>query len=160
MAKHLLHNSDEDLDFALLGMSCLEDQYTVAALLDNILKIELKLGDYVPFTLKEGRIFNFSLFRYKDVELGLEYYLVPNTSNFEEPNINNTGTGLFAELNIDESVKLIRELPKTDYFLLLKGEDLPNYQFKILQKLKQAPELIQVAAIEPHDLPSRRNLIF
>jgi hypothetical protein len=161
MAKHVLNTNDDDLDFVLIGISCLESQYVVASLIDNVLKINLSLSDYVPFNLKEGRIFKFSLYRFLDEELGLEYFFIPNTSNFEEPNMNIANTGnLFAGLDVDESVKLIKELPKTDYFLILKGEDLHNYQFKIIDKLKSRSEIIQIQAIEPQELASRRNLIF
>lgn len=161
MAKHVLNIQEDDLDFVVIGISCLENQYFVSALIDNALKINLFLSDYVPFNLKEGRIFKFSLFRFMDEELGLEYFFIPNTSNFEEPNMNASGKNdLFADIDVDESTKLIKELPKTDYFLILKGEDLHNYQFKIIDKLKACPEIIQVQAIEPYELPSRRNLIF
>ena len=161
MAKHILNTSEDDLDFVLIGISCLEDQYSVAGLIDDALKIKLFLSDYIPFNLKEGRIFKFSLYRFHDEELGLEYFFIPNTSNFEEPNTNATGANdLFAGIDVDESVKLIKELPRTDYFLILKGEDLHNYQFKIIDRLKTCPGIIQIQAIEPQDLPSKRNLIF
>jgi hypothetical protein len=161
VAKHILNSSDDDFDFVLIGISCLEDQYSVSAFIDHALKINLFLSDYIPFNLKEGRIFKFSLYRFLDEELGLEYFFIPNTSNFEEPNLNgNTSNDLFAGMDVDESIKLVKELPKTDYFLILKGEDLHNYQFKIIDKLKKHPEFIQIQAIEPQDLPSKRNLIF
>lgn len=161
MAKYILNNNQDDLDFVLIGITCPENQYYVASLVDEALKIKLFLSDFVPFNLKEGRLFKFSLFRFLDEDLGLEYYFVPNTSNFEEPNMNAVASNdLFAGQDVDESVKLIKELPKTDYFLILKGEDLFNYQFRIIEKLKTLPEIIQIQAIEAHDLPSKRNLIF
>ena len=49
---------------------------------------------------------------------------------------------------------------KTDYFLILKGEDIHQYQFKVLDRLKTIEEVIQVQTIEANDLPSKRNLIF
>ena len=166
MAKYVLNTSDEDLDFVLIGITCLENQYSVAALIDDALKIKLALSSYIPFNLKEGRIFKFSLYNFLDEELGLEYFFIPNNSNFEVPidtgtNINNSSApDLFAGMSVDENIKLIKELPKTDYLLILKGEDLHNYQFKVIEKLKNMPEIIQIQAIEPQDLPSRRNLIF
>ena len=161
MAKYVLNSSEDDLDFVLIGISCLENQYSVASIIDDALKIKLFLSDYIPFNLKEGRIFKFSLFRFPDEELGLDYFFIPNTSNFEEPHLNPSVTNdLFAGLEVEESVRLIKELPKTDYLLILKGDDLHNYQFKIIEKLKNYPEIIQIQAIEPQDLPSKRNLIF
>lgn len=161
MAKYVLNTSEEDLDFVLIGITCPDNQYSVAALIDDLLKTKLRLSDYVPFNLKEGRIFKFSLYHHLDEELGLEYYFVPNASNFEEPSTGKQNRNdLFAGMEIDESVRLIKELPKTDYFLILKGEDLHNYQYKIIDRLKSHPGIIQIQAIEPQDLPSKRNLIF
>lgn len=162
MAKHVLQNSDDEIDFVLIGLTSSENQYVLASLVDHTLNIRLRLSENVPFALKDSKLFHFALYHFLDEEIGLEYFFISNSSNFEEPNPNSSGTAndLFSGVEIDESVKLIKELPKTDYFLILKGEDLHNYQFKIIQKLKALPEIIQIQAIEPVDLPSRRNLIF
>ena len=161
MAKHILHNNEDLIDFVLIGISCAENQYLVCQLLNEALTIKLFLSDFIPFNLKEGKLFRFSLFRYLDEQLALEYYLVPNRSNFENPlQHQNTTNDLFAGMDVEERLQLIAELPKTDYFLILKGEDLHNHQFKIMELLKHHPDIIQVQAIEPKELPSRRNLIF
>lgn len=161
MAKHFLNTSQDDLDFALIGIACAENQYVMLSRVNDALKTGLQLSDYVPYNLKDGKVFKFSLFHFLDEDLGLEYFLIPNTSNFEEPNIHAPeANDLFKGLEVDESVKLVKELPKTDYFLILKGEDIHHYQFKVMDKLKSIPEIIQLQTIEPADLPSRRNLIF
>jgi hypothetical protein len=161
VAKHILNSNDEDFDFVLIGITCPENQYQVLSLVNDALKTNLFLSDYIPFNLKDGKLFRFSLYRFTDEEIGLEYFFIPNTSNFDEPNINNPVVNdLFAEINVDESVKLIKELPKTDYFLILKGEDLHRHQFKIIERLKTIGEIVQIQSIEPRELPSKRNLIF
>jgi hypothetical protein len=161
LAKYVLNTSDDDFDFVLIGLVCLENQYHVINAVNEALKINLILSDYLPFNLKGGKLFKFSLYHFIDEALGIDYYLIPNTSNFEEPNINETKSDdLFGGFDVDESVKLIKELPKTDYFILLKGEDLHNYQFKIVDKLKTIQDVIQVQTIEPNELSSKRNLIF
>jgi hypothetical protein len=160
LAKHVLH-SGEDYDFMLLGIVCPEDQYRMCGMLNDALRINLRLSDFVPLSLKGGRVFKFSLFRFADEELGLEYFFVPNTSNFEPPpTVQKAGSGLFSEVEVDESTRLVKELPKTDYFLILKGEYLHNRQFKIMDALKTIVEIIQVQSIQPNELASRRNLIF
>jgi hypothetical protein len=161
LAKHILNTPSDESDYVLIGINCAENQYVLSSLINEVLKTDFFLSDYVPFNLKEGRMFKFSLYRFLDENLGLEYFLIPNTSNFEEPNLNlSESKDLFAGQDIDERVKLINELPKTDYFLIMKGEDLHNYQFKVIEKLKTRSEIIQIQAIEPKELPSRRNLIF
>lgn len=147
----------------LLGIVCPENQYQVVSAINDTLHIDLRLDNYVPFNLKDGKLFKFSLYHFMDEDLGLEYFFVPNSSNFEEPNANAPQDilgDLFAGHKVDEQVKLVKELPKTDYFLIVKGEELHNYSHKIIDKIKAIEELIQVQTIEPNGLPSKRNLIF
>lgn len=161
MAKYILNTNDDDFDFVLIGIICPENQYQLLSLINDTLKINLYLSDYLPFNLKGGKLFKFSLYRFLDEALGIDYYLIPNSSNFDEPNLNeNTTNDLFKKLTVDESVKLVKELPKTDYFILLKGEDLHIYQFKIMDCLKTIPQIRKVQLIEANDLASKRNLIF
>lgn len=161
MAKYILNTTEEDFDFVLIGIVCLENQYHIINAINDAVKINLVLSDYLPFNLKDGKLFKFSLYHFSDEALGIEYHLIPNTSNFDESNINEQTTNdLFGSVDVDESVKLIKELPKTDYFIILKGEDLHNYQFKIVDKLKTIQEILQVQIIEANELVSKRNLIF
>lgn len=161
MAKYVLNNPSNALDFVLIGISSPENQYSIASHINNALGIDLSLSDNIPFNLKDGKLFYFSLFRFLSEELGLEYFLIPNASNFDRTHTENANTGnLFDDLNIDESTRLVKELPKTDYFLILKGEDLHLFQFKIIDLLKTTKEIVQVQNIEPNDLPSKMNLVF
>jgi hypothetical protein len=161
LAKHILNSSEKDLDFVLLGLNCQQSQYRAATLINDILGTELVLSDYIPFNLRGGSMFLFSLFHFIDENTGTEYFFVPNKSNFSDP----PGTpsdkkDLFAEVPIDETVRLIKELPSTDFFLILKGDDAHLYRMKVIEKLKTINEILQVQALEPSDLPSHRNLIF
>ena len=161
MAKIILNTSEDYFDFMLFGIVCQENQYHIVSAINQYLKINLCLTHFLPYNLKDGKLFNFSLYTFIDEDLGVNFQLIPNQSNFEEPNIIDIKSNdLFAEVNVDERVKLIKELPKTDYFLLVKGEDIYNYQTKIIDKLKLIPEVIQVQFIEANELASKRNLIF
>ena len=161
MAKHTLNTSNDDFDFVLIGLMCANSQYQVVGAINAILKINLHLQSYIPYNLKDGKLFNFSLYYFCDEELGLEYNIIPNQSNLEGPTINSTNANdLFSTTNVEESVRLIKELPKTDFFIILKGEDLHNYQFKIMDKLKTVNDFLQVQAIAVEELPSKRNLMF
>ena len=57
-------------------------------------------------------------------------------------------------------MRLIKELPKTDYFVIVKGEDMHLHQFNIVEKLKAQQGILQVQLIEQRELPSRMNLVF
>ncbi len=161
LAKHTLNTSHEDYDFVLIGITSSENQYFLNSVIGDALNFNFYLSDYIPFSLKEGRIFKFSLYRFLDDELGLEYFFIPNTSNFEDVNPNQfPENSLFAELEVEESVRLIKELPKTDYFIILKGENIHNVQHKVIDRLKTIPEIIQLQLIEATELQSKSNLIF
>ncbi|MBI2720673.1 MAG: IPExxxVDY family protein [Bacteroidetes bacterium] len=161
MAKYTLTGNSHDLDFVLIGISSAENQYSIVSHINNALGIDLVLSDNVPFNLKDGKLFYFSLYKFVSEEMGLEYYLTPNTSNFDSAAADKwSENNLFADLNVDESTRLVKELPKTDYFLILKGEELHLFQFKIMDLLKSIKEIIQLQNIEPNDLPSKMNLIF
>jgi len=161
LAKHILNSAGDELDFFLVGIVCPEDQYRMISLINDALGTDLLLTTFIPFDMKMGQAFTFSLFSYTDEELGIHYDVIPNNSNFEEPNINQgSAPNLFSDVGVDESVKLIKELPKTDYFLILKGEDLHMHQFRILDRLKTIGAIVQLQPIQAADLPSRRNLIF
>ncbi len=160
MAKHVLQSDGDELDFALIGISSSDDQYRVVSLLNEVLGVKFFLSDYIPMNLKGGQLFNFSLYKFTDEKLALEYYLVPNSSNFEDPGVHQAATDLFAGQNIDESTRLIKELPKTDFFIILKGEMPDHYKYKIMTVLRSSGSFAQVQIIEPSGLPSRKNLIF
>ncbi len=145
----------------LIGIRTTENQYSLVTSVNKALGTEFVLSDNIPFNLKDGKLFYFSLFRFVSEEFGLEYFLIPNNSNLDTATVNQVGgEGLFADLNVEESTKLIKELPKTDYFIILKGEDLHLFQFKIIDKLKTIKEIVQVQTLEPDDLPSKMNLVF
>ena len=161
MAKHVLGSRGDEFDFIVIGITLPDNQYRATSLVNESLGIDLQLSDYVPFNLKSGKFFSFSLFTHVDENLALEYYFIPNASNFEQPGKATPPDGdLFGGLEVDESTRLIKELPKTDYFLLVKGEAQEHHQFRILQLLRDSGAFTQVQVIDPLTLQSRNNLLF
>ena len=110
----------------------------------------------------QNKVFSFSLFSFLDEDLGIDYVFIPNLSNFETQSTLNVinENNLFKDQVIEEQVRLLNELPKTDYLIMLKGEDVINYRFKISEQLKKRNAIIQLQNIEPSTLASKRNLIF
>lgn len=161
MAKYTLSAPDQEIDFAVISISCPEEQYAAVSIIDEQLGITLQLADYISYMLKGNKLFMFSLFQYEDEELGLHYSLVPNLSNFENQSAEKSASAdLFSSVDVEERLRLIKELPKTDYFLLLKGEALSHYAIILSELLNQSPAIVQATVIDPYDLPNRRNLIF
>ncbi len=161
MAKYVLTASEDTFDFSLFGLRFNDNQYRIVNHLNTLFRIDLTLSDYLQLHLKNGKAFQFSLFQYIDEELGLEYNLIPNKSNLQEPTFGQSRSNLdlFNEVDVDESTLIIPELPQIDFFLMLKGEGLFQYEDSLLNILKTSTELLSVKEIYADDLPSKRNLI-
>lgn len=163
MAKHVLHNDPEDFNFLLFGIACSENQYVLASAINDILKIDLRLEDYIDLSHRMGKDFKFSFYNFIDEEFNLEYNLIPNRSNYVAKENNEVKDGdLFSMFNenVDESSRLIPELTKTDYLLLIKGDEHYNFTYKITEALKKIPEIISLQEIIPEKLSNKNNLIF
>jgi len=76
--------------------------------------------------------------------------------------MNQESGDLFSLLNenIDESSRLIPELTKTDYLLLIKGDEYYHHSYKITDALKKIQGIVQIQEIIPDKLASKSNLIF
>lgn len=162
MAKHTL-NSQGDFNFLVIGIVSPANQYVLVNQINHALNIDLSLDDYIDLSHHIGKDFKFSMFNYSDEEFNLEYNFLPNRSNFSARENNATNTGdLFSLMNesVDESSRLIPELTKTDYFLLIKGDEYNHFIYKITEGLKQIPEIISIQEIIPDKLSSKNNLIF
>jgi hypothetical protein len=157
MAKHQLGSSGNELDFQLFSISTSMNQYEAVSAVNAALGTDLALEGNVPMNLRDGNMFSFSLFGYTDESLALEYLLVPNASNAVPAPP--PGRGLFESVGVEETTRLVKELPRTDYFLIVKGETHPHLMHRMLECL-QAVEGFIAAMIRVDDLPSRKNLIF
>jgi hypothetical protein len=163
LAKHVLHNDPDEFNFLLFGIASSENQYVLASSINSALGIDLQLSDYIDLSHRMGKDFKFSFYNYLDEEFNLEYNLIPNKSN----NVaKEDGAGknddLFSAFNenVDESSRLIPELTKTDYLLLIKGDEHYNFTYKITDALKKINEIISLQEIVPDKLSNKNNLIF
>jgi hypothetical protein len=97
-----------------------------------------------------------------DEELGLEYCLLPNKSNYRPKQKARPAYDLFSESKqaIEQSTLLIAELPHTNYFLILKGESAIHEQYNVYKLLRKVECIEQVHEIVPDKLQSKNNLIF
>ena len=163
MARHTLHSDPEEFNFLLFGIACSENQYVLASNINTALGIDLQLSNYIDLSHRMGKDFKFSFYDYQDEEFNLEYNLIPNKSNNVAKEKKDTNGGdLFSMFNedIDESSRLIPELTKTDYLLLIKGDEHYNFTYKITDALKKIPEIISLQEIIPEKLANKNNLIF
>lgn len=162
MAKHVLHNDVNLFDFVLIGISSVEDQYVVVNNINEALHIDLSLHQTLRSASKESDLFEFSVYGFIDEDLGLEYYVVPNKSNHRPKQKTGSAFDLFSDSkqNIEQSILLINELPRTNYFLILKGESAIHEQYNVFTLLRKIDCIEQVHEIIPEKLQSRNNLVF
>jgi hypothetical protein len=163
MAKHTLNSDPDDFNFLLFGIACSHNQYVLATNINSALGIELQLEDYIDLSHKMGKDFRFSFFTFFDEQFNLEYNLIPNRSNYvAKEGGDKQDNDLFSMFNenVDESSRLIPELTKTDYLLLIKGDEHYNFTYKITDALKLIPEIISLQEIIPDKLSNKNNLIF
>ena len=158
---HLLKISDNEFDFALLGLSIIKDQYETVTAINAALGVQFQLSEYVQLNLKSRHMFRFSLYRFEDAAFYLEYLLIPNASNFQEPQPTEvTPPELFQVMEVEERTLLIKELPKTDYFVILRGEEVRQQVHRVIELLRRVPDMMAVELIDVMSLPSRNNLVF
>ncbi len=162
VAKHILHNDANLFDFVLIGIASGENQYVIINNINAMLNIELALTQNLRSASKSSDLFDFSVYSYLDEELGLEYCVVPNKSNFKPKQKSGPAYDLFTESKqvIEQSILLINELPHTNYFLLLKGDSAVHEQYTVFKLLRQIECIEQVHEIIPDKLQSKNNLIF
>jgi hypothetical protein len=162
MAKYTLQNDLNIFDFVLLGIASPENQYVLVNAVNFDLCISLELHQVLKISQKHGRLFDFSLYGFVDEDMGLEYYLLPNKSNYQPKTGNEKPNDLFASSNqqVEEAALLVPELPHTNYFLILKGESAFHEQYEIFKYLKKVHGIQQVHEIIPERLPSKNHLVF
>lgn len=163
MSKKIRYSLDadaEEFNFLLIGISCALDQYSVVTILNKQLNIDLGLQSIVPYHLKGNNTFSYNMYACEVPELYLEFNLISNLSNFESDIIDSASNDLFATQAVEERARLIKELPKTDYFLIVKGESLELYEYKVVEALKGVADFTQIQQIQVDELKSGSNLIF
>jgi hypothetical protein len=163
LAKYVLDTKADDFNFLLIGIGCSNNQYVLANAINEVLQIDLRLENYIDLSHKMGTDFKFSFYSFLDEEFNIEYNLIPNRSNnSENTKHKDLGSNLFSAFNesIDESSRLIPELTKTDFLLLVKGDEFYHYSYKITDALKKISDIISIQEIIPEELNSKNNLIF
>ena len=156
-------HSEEHFDFDLFSITCRESIYRVIHELNNELNIDLQLNDLLDYTHKEGEDFYFPVYSFLHEELNIEFNLLPNQTSFQ-PNVKTKQQpqDLFAG-EVEQSTKLMPELDKTDYLLLIKGDNRYLYNHTILETIQQNENFIAVHELFIEDIKdkkSRTNLLF
>ena len=165
MATHTLDIfDDEHFDFDIFSITSTETIYTIINALNQELNIDFKLKDLLDFNHKDGENFYFPLYTFWHNDLNIEFNLISNQTSFQPPETKNTNSAfdLFAG-DIERTTKLLPELEKSDYFLIIKGDNRYLHNFAIYEAIKKNKNFITVYEIYLENLKdkkSKTNLLF
>ncbi len=165
MAVHNLDIFDEEhFDFDIFSITSTESIYTVISALNTALNIDFQLQELLEFSHKDGEQFYFPLYRFLHDDLNIEFNLVANQTSFQPEHANKVqpGLDLFGG-DVERTTKLIPELEKSDYFLIIKGDNRYLHNHAIFEAIRFNPSFITVFEIYLENLKdkkSKSNLLF
>jgi hypothetical protein len=152
--------STGDVPYVLIGISSAEERYRLLSLVSDFLPGELRLREKVPFSSRGKPVYFFSVYTAENPEGGVEYYFVSNSSDFEaEPDAGSQET-LFGREKIESRVRLVKELPSVDFFLIVRAEAAHQLAPGLLDSLRASIPEGRFEMISLHSLSSEGNLIF
>lgn len=156
-------HAEEHFDFDLFSITCNESVYRVIHELNNDLDIDLQLNELLDYTHKEGEDFYFPVYTFPHEDLNIEFNLIQNQTSFQPATKRKApGMDLFGG-EVEQTTRLMPELDKTDYLLLVKGENRYLYNHTILEtirKNKNFPDVKELFIEDIKDKKSRTNLLF
>lgn len=146
---------DLEDDYSLIGIHSTEEDYRLAYLLNNYLKIKLtRFKHNLDF---KNSTAVFPLFEYKDEANYINYYLI-NNKHIELID-NQYKEGLFGG-NYSTTSYLIPEKKKVDFFLKIEGCNKEDFIKNLVNDLNKINQIITSYPIVPINLKSKENLIF
>ena len=150
-----LSTLDLEDDYSLIGIHSTEEDYRLAFLLNNYLKIKLtRFKHNLDF---KNSTAVFPLFEYKDEENYINYYLINN--KYTELVDNQYKEGLFGG-NYSTTSYLIPEKKKIDFLLKIESCNSEDFIQNLVSNLNKINQIITSYSIEPTTLKSKENLIF
>ncbi|MGV8946861.1 MAG: IPExxxVDY family protein [Lutibacter sp.] len=150
-----LSTLDLEDDYSLIGIHSTEEDYRLAFLLNNYLKIKLtRFKHNLDF---KNSTAVFPLFEYKDEENYINYYLINN--KYTELVDNQYKEGLFGG-NYSTTSYLIPEKKKIDFLLKIESCNNEDFIQNLVSNLNKINQIITSYSIEPTTLKSKENLIF
>ena len=168
MATHSLDNISEEhyFDFDMFSISCLESIYRVVYEINEALHVDLQIVELLDYEYqdKETEEFYFPLYSFIDEGLNIELNVLPNKTSFQPPkeNASNLSLDLFSD-EVEKTMLLIPELDKSNFFLIIKGNNRHLYNHQILQSLQSVPLFSAVTEVFLNELKNKKskfNLLF
>ncbi|CAM1371774.1 conserved hypothetical protein [Tenacibaculum litoreum] len=142
-------------DYVLIGIHTTLNEYKLAYLLNQHLHIKFNRAGYDLDFIKKGSQSSYTVYEYTNAKLCQDWFLIANVykSTLEAESIS-----LFNQS--DSITRLIPEKKKVDFFLKLEGDFDYDSIVKIIEVIKQIPQIITSYQIEVNSLKSKDFLIF
>ena len=142
-------------EYALIGIHTTLEDYKLAYLLNQYLKISFKKANFnLDFENKNNNA-SFSIFEYTNLQYDFDWFLISNSIKEDKATISN-GLPLFTETK----TYLIPEKKNIDFFLKISGDVEPELVTETIQKIKGVNQIITSYQIDKNSLKSKDFLIF
>ena len=134
--KHILNFEDDYLnDYHAIAIHSIIEDYRLAFHLNKNLSLFLERheNNQVFFeSIEKNHLRHF--YSFHDTKEFIEYYLIENKHIIKS---NNENIGLFSNLTNETETFFSKAYKKTDYFIILKGEDIAYKVLEVLNTLKK-----------------------
>jgi hypothetical protein len=142
-------------EYALIGIHTTLEDYKLAYLLNQHLKISFKKANFnLDFENKNNNA-SFSIFEYTNLQYDFDWFLISNSIKEDKATISN-GLPLFTETK----TYLIPEKKNIDFFIKISGDIELELVRKTIQKIKEVNQIITSYQIDKNTLKSKDFLIF
>ena len=159
MALHkLLVDDFVDDTYSLMAIHCTLEDYRVAYLLNQYLKINLiRKPQDLDFKYIAA---SYSIYEWKDENQLTTWNLVSNVCKKEEDSLTSTGSLFKSQNKIIRVHNLIPEHKKVNYLLKINNDGNFINEKSLIHKIHKIPQIAAVYSIDVAKLKTKDNLIF
>jgi len=159
MALHkLLVDDFIDSTYSLMAIHCTLEDYRVAYLLNQYLKINLiRKPQDLDFKYIAA---SYSIYEWKDENQLTTWNLVSNVCKKEEDSLTSTGSLFTTQNKIIRVHNLITEHKKVNYLLKINNGGNFINEKSLIHKIQEIPQIAAVYSIDVKLLKTKDNLIF
>lgn len=154
--KLVLDDFVEDLSFSLVGIHCNLEDYKLVYLLNKALEVNFKRSEN-DLTFRNGA--SYSFFEWENEKEHKQWSFVSNIYRQEIKAMGTTGSLFSSEITM-QTIPLIPEYKKVNYFLKLSDDMQSVNKTKMLKTIHNIPQVVTAYVIDPEQLMSKGNLIF
>jgi predicted SnoaL-like aldol condensation-catalyzing enzyme len=148
----------DEIDYNLIAIHASQQDYRLAYKINQELNISLRKNSVeIGVNTKQKTAF-FSRFSFEDNEKKSSWDLIQNKQIIEHSNVEKS-TNLFENEMISNSIYLLTELKKVDFFLKISQETTQKIN-KIISKIQKINFVETAYEINANQIKSKNNLIF